>query len=96
MESDREGVKYFLEAGAGVALIPGLVPSRRGHHIPPLKKRQMWQLVLNLPARSQKHVAQQKCVLQTELERTVSWAVLGFRNYSFLLPGLQPDSPAFW
>lgn len=41
-------------------------------------------------------MAQQKCILETELERTVSWAVLGLGNYSFLLPGLQPDSPAFW
>lgn len=39
VESDREGVKSFLEAGAGVALIPGLAPSRRGHHMPPLKKK---------------------------------------------------------
>lgn len=87
MESVREGVKHFLEAGAGVALIPRLVPSRRGHHMPPLKKRQMWQLVLNLPARGQKHVAQQKCILETELERTDSWPILGLGNYSFLLPG---------
>lgn len=85
VESDREGVKSFLEAGAGVALIPGLAPSRRGHHMPPLKKRQMWQLVLNLPARGQKHVAQQKCVLETELERTDSWAILGLGSYNFLL-----------
>lgn len=56
----------------------------------------MWQLVLNLPARGQKHLAQQKCVLETELERNVPWAILGLGNYGFLLPGLQPGSPAFW
>lgn len=61
MESDREGVEYFLEAGAGVALIPGLIPSRRGHHMPPLKKRQMWQLVLNLAARGQKRGTTEVC-----------------------------------
>lgn len=96
VESDRKGVKYFLEAGAGVALIPRLVPSRRGHHMPPLKKRQMWQLVSNLPARGQKHLAQLKCVLEAELERNVPWAILGFGNCGFLLPGLQPGSPALW
>lgn len=39
MESGREGVKYLLEAGARVALIPRLVPSRRGHYMPPQKKK---------------------------------------------------------
>lgn len=37
--SDMEGVKYCLGAGAGVGLFPRLVSSRRGHHMPPLKKK---------------------------------------------------------
>ena len=32
---DVEGVKYCWEAGAGVGLVPRLVSSRRGHHVPP-------------------------------------------------------------
>lgn len=38
-------------------------------------------------------VAQQKYVLEAELERAVSWVILGLENYNALLPGLQPESP---
>lgn len=59
----------------------------------------MWQLVLTLTSEGVRgrnlSVAQGMYVLETELERAVSWVILGLENYNSLLPGLQPDASTY-